>query len=491
MIYKKGSKGEEVKKIQQALNLKVKGSSLKVDGIFGSGTYNTVRKFQKENELIVDGIVGPSTWDALGLNASEIKESTATITDKDGTKVTAFISSDSAGYSTIGGVATKKYPSGVKTFRSDSKSITSSDEFKIQGITSRVFHQVAFQISEYENTLYNQNEVYTIKDFIFRYPLGLNIPPISLNALKKEQERAELRLQNIQVTQKIELQQVESDKIKNSTPDELKAKGLSKLSQIIFNLGRQIPILILPPLNRIVQEEINQLIEDQCPEPVILDEIIDFRNKIVFQLNNISSNLETTGSTLTGLSNFLIFVQTSLKSVDIASLALSLATKFTPVTPGAVSSLLNDAQTFIRKATFNDLGESKLSKVNSNINSATLSISLISNYIYEALNYITIIDNIINKCKPDTDLTPISKSTQDISDLQKLASDTLNQSTYQGFILEVETVPFTPTVNRYRAIGKNSQNITLIKSELSFTSNPLILISELKFIIDRDNLKAY
>ena len=42
MVFKKGSRGDEVKQIQLALGLKV-------DGIFGVKTENAVKKFQKEN----------------------------------------------------------------------------------------------------------------------------------------------------------------------------------------------------------------------------------------------------------------------------------------------------------------------------------------------------------------------------------------------------------------------------------------------------------
>ncbi|MCM1142675.1 MAG: N-acetylmuramoyl-L-alanine amidase [Muribaculum sp.] len=67
---KKGSRGEDVKTLQKALNLMV-------DGIFGVLTEEAVKEFQEANRLTVDGIVGAKTWAALGIkitNSRNIKE---------------------------------------------------------------------------------------------------------------------------------------------------------------------------------------------------------------------------------------------------------------------------------------------------------------------------------------------------------------------------------------------------------------------------------
>ena len=115
---------------------------------------------------------------------------------------------------------------------------------------------------------------------------------------------------------------------------------------------------------------------------------------------------------------------------------------------------------------------------------------MIGGYIKIAIALLNSIDAILNKCSPDG-LTPISKTIQDIAIVQTQAENTQNGTTYNGFILEIEEVPYTDTVTRRRAIGKNNSGITMIQTELSFTTDDQTLINELKFIIDRDNLKAY
>lgn len=62
-ILKKGSKGPEVRKLQEALNKN--GSKLTVDGDFGKNTEDAVKKFQKKAKLKADGKVGPMTEAAL------------------------------------------------------------------------------------------------------------------------------------------------------------------------------------------------------------------------------------------------------------------------------------------------------------------------------------------------------------------------------------------------------------------------------------------
>jgi len=72
-MIKKGSKGDDVKQLQEILGLKV-------DGDFGPITHEAVKKYQFNTGLIPDGIVGPKTWASLlastdiSENISEVKE---------------------------------------------------------------------------------------------------------------------------------------------------------------------------------------------------------------------------------------------------------------------------------------------------------------------------------------------------------------------------------------------------------------------------------
>jgi len=58
MLLKIGSKGDDVKKLQQKLGLSA-------DGAFGPGTEKAVKKWQIDNDLAADGIVGEGTWNKM------------------------------------------------------------------------------------------------------------------------------------------------------------------------------------------------------------------------------------------------------------------------------------------------------------------------------------------------------------------------------------------------------------------------------------------
>ena len=67
MILKVGSRGKEVKELQEFLGIGA-------DGIYGIGTKAAVQKWQANNNLVADGIVGPATWDAMGLATTDNSE---------------------------------------------------------------------------------------------------------------------------------------------------------------------------------------------------------------------------------------------------------------------------------------------------------------------------------------------------------------------------------------------------------------------------------
>lgn len=75
VLLKIGSRGEEVKKLQESLN-KLGFNCGTADGIFGPKTEAAVKAFQKARGITVDGIVGPDTRNHLqaALQAQKVSD---------------------------------------------------------------------------------------------------------------------------------------------------------------------------------------------------------------------------------------------------------------------------------------------------------------------------------------------------------------------------------------------------------------------------------
>jgi hypothetical protein len=297
--------------------------------------------------------------------------------------------------------------------------------------------------------------------------------------IKKKAEKVRISLEGLKTSS--------AKDILNAVPTSLKLTGTAKVPKLILSLGIQISTLLLPQALSLLQKL------NVCPTDAKLREIINTRNGIVRSLNNISKTLSVLTKIIDGINTTISTLTGIITGLQIAKTAVSAAAKAAPVIPGAVPATLSDLGDLINKLTFSTTGKALIENYKSIVASASLSISMVNGYILQIITVLNSIDNKIKACNKyvSNDLSTISPDLIKIADLQKQAEKTQNNTTYNGFVIEIEKVPYTPTVDRKRAVGKNQDNITLIQTALSFTTDDQILIEELKLIIDRDNLKAY
>ena len=113
---KKGSRGDDVKDLQQ--KLKNLGWTLEVDGIFGDRTDAIVRSFQGSKGIDVDGIVGPQTRAAFSVADRVLKRG---MKGRDAVWVQRILNRVLKANLEIDGIFGKNTESAVKTFQQNNK----------------------------------------------------------------------------------------------------------------------------------------------------------------------------------------------------------------------------------------------------------------------------------------------------------------------------------------------------------------------------------
>ena len=320
--------------------------------------------------------------------------------------------------------------------------------------------------------------------------------PLELDLIRQEEAAARQQAQ-----ENTQLQQVDSTIVEQSIPEELKLKGKAKFGQRILNLGKQTIKLILPKLTSLAQEyaigefetakttattpeQIEALKQQFCPAPDQLQRLIDTRNNIVGQLNSVGTKLNTLNFSIGGLQDITNTLKTLLRTANTAKLVTSAAAKLIPFgLPGAIPALLNDLETIDDKIL------PLLEKNSGSINATSIPVAVVTSIINKIVNSLSQLDDLIKLCGPNSTLDSLSDIIVQTANSQTQSD--VNDGSYKGFSFQIEEVPFSPTVNRLKAIALNQGGIPLLETPLSFTTNSQTLIDELKLIIDIDNLKPF
>ena len=273
--------------------------------------------------------------------------------------------------------------------------------------------------------------------------------------------------------------------ILSSVPEDRKVKGLQKLGQILIQKGTELEDQIPSSITNLT----SQFTPGACPDPAVLQSIIEKRNNIVGKLNTVGQTLNVITATYTGVSSFLDVVIFAISNLRNVKIGLNQAAKLIPLIPGAAVSAINDVGDVSDRLTFDNLGNSKLQKQKDRIDSLVIPIAIFSKITQNIINLLNSLDALISACDPNASLDSVSDEIIQTANNETQAD--INDGSYKGFTFEVEEVPFSPTVTRTKAVAFNQQGIPLLETPLSFTTNNQTLINELKLIIDRDNLRAY
>ncbi len=299
---------------------------------------------------------------------------------------------------------------------------------------------------------------------------------ITLKSVKIDlsEQQADLQIQ----TQELENIEIEVSNF-NKQPTEIKfAIILNKLKE---NLKRTlfpfILALLIPFGVRFIQSLLDKLPNpkpDVCPDVNKIKEIIRKRNQLVKQLNQIFNIIKT-------LSRVLNIVNIVIQSLQVG---LAIAKAFAnPTTASA-------------ETTFKQI-ELRLEVAGIAVTVLSITSAVIGVVLQTILNLLNNLDLAIQQCSEEQNI-PFEElndelntlSSQIIEDNQN--NDNLDQpQSYKGFTFEIklDEVNTSKYPKRY-AQALNIQGVPVLRSESSFASNPQVLIDQLKFIIDTQNLRG-
>lgn len=225
-----------------------------------------------------------------------------------------------------------------------------------------------------------------------------------------------------------------------------------------------------------------------CPNEVELIKIINQKNRLVNILNQLKRNIIKINNTTKPLIPLIKSLDIASKALKIAPIPVAVGTPAVALPLGLITTA-GDALAIIK---------AKITSINANLKAFEEIKKYVLRTIDEILNKIKELDNLIFKCASPSlaqnlNLQPsltTSLSGDDLSD-PLLDNNELNE-TYNGFsfAILIDKDNSTRFTKRY-AVAKNNDGVIMLRGESSFSSSPKVLIDELKFIIDRDNLKAF
>jgi len=275
----------------------------------------------------------------------------------------------------------------------------------------------------------------------------------------------------------------------------------NRIPLLIINNAQKLIEQLVPSITQItIQTGIQNIgqpnlqMPGTCLTQSELQNILNLRNNLIDKLNTISKTIDLLSKPLNSLTTVVNTTKNGLnigKSVLSGIEAVLIATPPAIPIPGSAISGYIKAYDLI-----NNILPPIITTASNKITSISEALNYANNIIFKLLNLLKIIDQYLLQCGVNSSsLTPISDIVNQIDTQYTEAQNQSNQlngisQVYQGFTLEIVEEPFSSTVNRKKAVAKNSSGIILLQTPPSFTSTPQILIQQLKLIIDNSDLKA-
>jgi hypothetical protein len=257
------------------------------------------------------------------------------------------------------------------------------------------------------------------------------------------------------------------------------------------------------------------VLPELCIPAVELQKVLDIRNNIVSKLNSASQAIEVLKKPLNTLNTTVNISSQVLQTINIAIIAAEIAIPLLPTSaPGTPNPAGIALTTLTKIKDFKLPITDKINIAKNGINSITSALDYVNSILNQIISLLNAIDIYLVRCGGATvdsanantnananatltstdgtkNLTPLSPYLLNVEqDANKVEIDPNKNEIYQGFLFEIVEEPFSPTVNKRRAVAKNKDGIILLQTPSSFTTATQVLFTELKLMIDKNNLKA-
>ena len=241
--------------------------------------------------------------------------------------------------------------------------------------------------------------------------------------------------------------------------------------------------------------KLSQANRKTCPTPEELAEIIRRRNRMVRQLNQMYAVIVAN----TAIAFAFFSLAKALKGVRLSLDALP-APQAIGIFPAKDFGGLIFSQPYSFTAKLQDINDQleKLEEQFDGMNRATLvSLVILIAGTITCILLLQGIDNLAQECAQENGATPLEFTAinQELLDLSAEQEEDGNPiiSNLNGFTMAVVTDDQNPvgSLKRRYAIAKNSQGVVQLKGEPSFSASDQVLIDELVFYIQQNDLKAY
>ncbi len=235
----------------------------------------------------------------------------------------------------------------------------------------------------------------------------------------------------------------------------------------------------------------NVQLPDTCLPTDILRDMATIRDNVYNKINSVAQILEKLTPPINVLNTVVTTTSVTLATVSAIRISTQVAVSAIPPPaspPGfLVSSLstLKDVEDFLKP---------KIIIAQGTITLISTALEFANKLIANIMKIMKLIDEYIQRClnvPPPSVNNFVTDAIIRDEKQNQITNTTQGNSIYQGFILEIVEEPYSPTVNRRKAVAKNTNGIILLQTPLSFTTDTNTLINELKLIIDKNNLKAF